>query len=194
MSRQTSRLFCHRCRGIQCVRGRAGPVSRALSAGGCRGPGPGGRPRAAAAESRRPHLQGHDKLRARAAVHQPGPEPAYGFNHAEAGRAFAEAARLDPVCAMAYWGQALVLGPNINAAMAPDDEPKALALVQKAERREDASDAARAGVHRGAAAPATRARPRIDSRPIAPTPTRCARCSSARFRPTSTPRRCSPNR
>jgi tetratricopeptide (TPR) repeat protein len=33
---------------------------------------------------------------------------------------------------MAYWGQALVLGPNINAAMAPDDEPKALALVQKA--------------------------------------------------------------
>jgi tetratricopeptide (TPR) repeat protein len=57
---------------------------------------------------------------------------AYGFNHAEAGRAFAEAARLDPSCAMAYWGQALVLGPNINAAMAPDDEPKALALVQRA--------------------------------------------------------------
>jgi tetratricopeptide (TPR) repeat protein len=56
----------------------------------------------------------------------------YGFNHAEAGRAFAEAARLDPSCAMAYWGQALVLGPNINAAMSPDDEPKALALVQKA--------------------------------------------------------------
>jgi tetratricopeptide (TPR) repeat protein len=57
---------------------------------------------------------------------------AYGFNHAEAGRAFAEAARLDPSCAMAYWGQALVLGPNINAAMSPDDEPKAHALVQKA--------------------------------------------------------------
>ncbi len=57
---------------------------------------------------------------------------AYGFNHAEAGRAFAEAARLDPSCAMAYWGQALVLGPNINAAMAPDDEPKAFELVQKA--------------------------------------------------------------
>src|SRR5688500_13825469 len=29
----------------------------------------------------------------------------YGFNHAEAGRAFAEAARLDPTLAMAYWGQ-----------------------------------------------------------------------------------------
>lgn len=37
---------------------------------------------------------------------------AYGFNHAEAARAFAEAARLDPDCAMAYWGHALVLGPD----------------------------------------------------------------------------------
>jgi tetratricopeptide (TPR) repeat protein len=57
---------------------------------------------------------------------------AYGFNHAEAGRAFREAARLDPGCAMAYWGQALVLGPNINAAMAPEDEPKAFEAAQKA--------------------------------------------------------------
>jgi tetratricopeptide (TPR) repeat protein len=57
---------------------------------------------------------------------------AYGFNHAEALRAFAEAARLDPSCAMAHWGQALVLGPNINATMNAEDEPKALAAVQKA--------------------------------------------------------------
>jgi tetratricopeptide (TPR) repeat protein len=57
---------------------------------------------------------------------------AYGFNHAEAGRAFREAARLDPGCAMAYWGQALVLGPNINLPMTPDDEPKAYELAQKA--------------------------------------------------------------
>ena len=57
---------------------------------------------------------------------------AYGFNHPEAGRAFAEAARLDPSCAIAYWGQALVLGPNINAAMAPEDESKAFELAQKA--------------------------------------------------------------
>src|SRR5918994_4240071 len=55
----------------------------------------------------------------------------YAFNHAEAGRAFAEAARLDPTCAMAYWGQALVLGPNINAGMDAEDEPKALDLVKK---------------------------------------------------------------
>ena len=38
----------------------------------------------------------------------------YGFNHAEALRSFQEAARLDPGCAMAYWGQALSVGPNIN--------------------------------------------------------------------------------
>lgn len=57
---------------------------------------------------------------------------AYAFNHLEAARAFAEAARLDPDLAMAYWGHAFVLGPNINATMTPDDEPKALALVQKA--------------------------------------------------------------
>jgi tetratricopeptide (TPR) repeat protein len=56
----------------------------------------------------------------------------YGFNHAEARRAFAEAARLDPACAMAFWGQALVLGPNINATMNPDDEKAAFELVGKA--------------------------------------------------------------
>ena len=56
----------------------------------------------------------------------------YGFNHAEAGRAFREAARLDPSCAMCVWGQALVLGPNINVPMAPEDEPKALELAKKA--------------------------------------------------------------
>jgi tetratricopeptide (TPR) repeat protein len=57
---------------------------------------------------------------------------AYGFNHAESGRSFREAARLDPDLAMAYWGQALVLGPNINAEMDPANEPVAYELVQKA--------------------------------------------------------------
>ncbi|HEY1308897.1 MAG TPA: hypothetical protein VGF24_35390 [Vicinamibacterales bacterium] len=57
---------------------------------------------------------------------------AYAFNHAEARRAFHEAARLDPNLAMAYWGQALVLGPNINALMEPNEEPQAYELVQKA--------------------------------------------------------------
>jgi tetratricopeptide (TPR) repeat protein len=57
---------------------------------------------------------------------------AFAFNHAEARRAFREAARLDPTLAMAYWGQALVLGPNINAMMESGEEPNALELVKKA--------------------------------------------------------------
>ena len=41
----------------------------------------------------------------------------YAFNHAEAIRAFNAAARLDPQCAMCYWGTALAYGPNINLPM-----------------------------------------------------------------------------
>lgn len=56
----------------------------------------------------------------------------YGFNHKEAIRAFEEAARLDPSAAMAYWGIALALGPNINAAMDKTDERRAWEALQKA--------------------------------------------------------------
>lgn len=38
----------------------------------------------------------------------------YGFNHDEARRSFREAAKLDPECAMAYWGIAHTLGTNYN--------------------------------------------------------------------------------
>ena len=57
---------------------------------------------------------------------------AYGFNHAEAERSFREAARLDPNCAMAYWGMALVLGPNINMSMSPEAERPAHETIRKA--------------------------------------------------------------
>ena len=56
----------------------------------------------------------------------------YGFNHAEAGRSFREAARRDPSCAMCLWGQALVLGPNINAPMGDAAVPLAYTAVWKA--------------------------------------------------------------
>src|SRR5215471_10226895 len=56
----------------------------------------------------------------------------YAFNHAEAGRAYREAERLDPNLAIAFWGEALALGPNINAPMSPDSEPLALEAIQKA--------------------------------------------------------------
>src|SRR5688572_17438690 len=36
----------------------------------------------------------------------------YAFNHAEAARSFYEATRIDPNCAMCWWGFAYVLGPN----------------------------------------------------------------------------------
>src|SRR5579863_533389 len=41
----------------------------------------------------------------------------YGFNHDEAARSFAYAAKLDPNCAMAYWGLALARGPNYNESV-----------------------------------------------------------------------------
>lgn len=57
---------------------------------------------------------------------------AYGFNHAEAARSFYYATKLDPDCAMAYWGFAYVLGPNYNAGMEPDNYQRAYDAVQKA--------------------------------------------------------------
>jgi len=56
----------------------------------------------------------------------------YAFNHAEAGRAYREAERLDPNLAIAFWGEALALGPNISAPMDPAAEPKALEVIGKA--------------------------------------------------------------
>ena len=69
----------------------------------------------------------------------------YGFNHLEAFRSFKEAARLDPSLAMAYWGQALCLGPNINLPMDPADAEtvnkaveKSLSLIKNANAKEQA--------------------------------------------------------
>ena len=56
----------------------------------------------------------------------------YAFNHAEAVRSFEQAAALDPKCAMAYWGQALALGPSINHPMTKEAAPKAYAALRKA--------------------------------------------------------------
>ncbi len=68
----------------------------------------------------------------------------YAFNHAEAVRAFEEAARLDPGCAMCHWGVALALGPNINAPMDSASGVKAYAAVQKALAAPRASERERA--------------------------------------------------
>ncbi|RWK57814.1 tetratricopeptide repeat protein [Mesorhizobium sp.] len=57
----------------------------------------------------------------------------WGFNHAEARRSFQEAQRLDPECAMCYWGEAFVLGPNINDAMHEEAKAPARDAIQRAE-------------------------------------------------------------
>jgi tetratricopeptide (TPR) repeat protein len=59
---------------------------------------------------------------------------AYGFNHGEAVRSFKEAIRLDPSCAMCYWGVAVALGPNINKPMDSADVPHAWDALQQAKR------------------------------------------------------------
>jgi tetratricopeptide (TPR) repeat protein len=59
----------------------------------------------------------------------------YAFNHAEARRAFRKAQKLDPECAKCFWGEALVLGPNINMPMPADDAKPAFAALTRARER-----------------------------------------------------------
>jgi len=61
----------------------------------------------------------------------------YAFNHQEAIRAFEEAARLDPGCAMCNWGIALAYGPNINAAMNAAAGEAAYAAIRKAQKQQE---------------------------------------------------------
>jgi len=56
----------------------------------------------------------------------------YGFNHDEAGRAFQQAAALDPASPMPLWGIALAVGPNYNMDVDADREKLAYATIQKA--------------------------------------------------------------
>lgn len=56
----------------------------------------------------------------------------YAFNHEEAVRSFKRAAELDPQLAMAYWGIALALGPNINLDVDPERERQAYEAIQRA--------------------------------------------------------------
>ena len=65
---------------------------------------------------------------------------AYAFNHGEAQRAFRMAQKLDPNCAMCFWGEALVLGPNINLPMQEDAMAPAFAAAQKAKALADKSN------------------------------------------------------
>ncbi|QHJ10461.1 hypothetical protein FX988_00675 [Paraglaciecola mesophila] len=57
----------------------------------------------------------------------------YGFNHLEARRSFKQVAILAPQSALAYWGQALVLGPNINGPMKSNAVRPAFNAISKAQ-------------------------------------------------------------
>ena len=61
----------------------------------------------------------------------------YAFNHAEAIRAFEEAARLDPEAPMPHWGKALALGRNLNDSMPRERELQALESLKQAQDRSD---------------------------------------------------------
>ncbi|HEX8849299.1 MAG TPA: tetratricopeptide repeat protein [Gemmatimonadaceae bacterium] len=86
----------------------------------------------------------------------------YAFNHGEAIRAFDEAARLDPDCAICHWGAALAYGPHVNAPMdsaagmaAWSELRQAVALAPHASPRERALIGA-LGARYAAAPPADR--------------------------------------
>ena len=61
----------------------------------------------------------------------------YAFNHIEAEKAFREATRLDPGCAMCYWGIALTQGSNYNSPTDAEREKTAYVAIQQALRLTD---------------------------------------------------------
>jgi tetratricopeptide (TPR) repeat protein len=68
----------------------------------------------------------------------------YAFNHAEAIRAFEEAARLDTECALCHWGVAYAYGPNINVPMDSASGVAAWAALQRAQAASRANEVERA--------------------------------------------------
>jgi tetratricopeptide (TPR) repeat protein len=84
----------------------------------------------------------------------------YGFNHEAAIASFAKAAELDPACAMAWWGQALAAGPNINNPQMDDATARgAYDAAQTALARIDRASPAEADLIRAVAERYTWPRP-----------------------------------
>src|SRR5690606_2714085 len=53
----------------------------------------------------------------------------FAYAPGEARRSFAEARRLDPKCAMCWWGEAWTLGPYLNGGMSRAATPIAYDLI-----------------------------------------------------------------
>ena len=56
----------------------------------------------------------------------------YGYGMNDAARSMAMARRLDPECAICYWGEAFALGSFLNAGMSAENAPLAHAAIQRA--------------------------------------------------------------
>ncbi|MEO1015319.1 MAG: hypothetical protein AAFX08_09065 [Pseudomonadota bacterium] len=61
----------------------------------------------------------------------------WNFNHGAAVASFKKAQAADPDCAMCFWGEALALGPNINAPMDAAAVEPAIAAMRAAQARKD---------------------------------------------------------
>lgn len=121
-------------------------VAAVLAAAGCRASAPTETPAELVARAGAPLFQGMGDYHRPITTLDPGAQRyfdqgmvlAFGFNHAEAIRSFRAAQKLDPSCAMCFWGEALATGPNINvtskgkAIMSPADRVAAHAAAHKA--------------------------------------------------------------
>lgn len=58
----------------------------------------------------------------------------YAFTPQDAARSFREASKLDPDCAMCWFGEAWAWGPYLNGDMGADDAPRAFAAIQQARK------------------------------------------------------------
>ena len=56
----------------------------------------------------------------------------YSYRHAESVRMFREAQRLDPRCVMCFVGEAIALGPTVDAMMSPESDVESRAAIRKA--------------------------------------------------------------
>jgi tetratricopeptide (TPR) repeat protein len=74
---------------------------------------------------------GTDNRQAQAFFDQ-GMQLRYAYNVEEAARSMAEARRLDPDCAMCYWGEAFALGSYLNGGMSAEKAPYAHSAIEKA--------------------------------------------------------------
>lgn len=57
----------------------------------------------------------------------------YAFGVKEAAQSFREAQKLDPNCAICFWGEAWALGAYLNGSLSEDDAPRAYEAIQQAQ-------------------------------------------------------------